>query len=351
MLPDGTLESFDMVFAQPFVNQEEAGPEGTTFPGSARQKRQSSADVLRAMAFMDESLRDYQGYRIPVRGNPNRFQFPYAVYLEKGHQFENIDTGEVFVVEEVIKDEKGQKTGDVILSSGSGRLPEIWDRLRPVPKNRVRFFHAFPKALSDTYKFDEDARLVQVNKPWTDTITWRVERQEPGSLGRAPFTGTRETKPRHREFVQEDGKDCDCDYVRAISGQLFDTVVQFDIWAQSNHRAVILLEWFTSFFELYRWVWKYNGVKEILFWRQTADALVTRWRNDIVSRSLQLYFQTERLHSHRIRKLQDIEVTVDVLTHGEHLLTPASVVDPTGCVDPTGRIPVGLVDGVGEIFP
>jgi hypothetical protein len=300
------------------------------------------------MAFMDESLQDYQGYRIPVRGNPRRFQFPYAVYLEKGHRFDNIDTGEAFVVEEVVKDADGKKSGDVILSSGSGTIPEIWDRLRPAPENRVRFLHAYPKTLSESYKFDENTNLQQVNKPWTDTITWMVIRQEPGTLGRAPFTGTRETKPRHREYVPEEGKDCD--YVRAIQGQLFDSIVQFDIWAQTNHRAVVLLDWFTSFFELYRWVWKYNGVKEILFWRQTADALVTRWRNDIVSRSIQLYFQTERLHSHRIRKLRDIEVIVDVLTHGEHFLTPEATVDPTGCVDPTGQVPVGLVDGIGEIF-
>ncbi len=174
-------------------------------------------------------------------------------------------------------------------------------------------------------------------------------RTQPGSLSEKPFQGVKETKPRFREFKLDSGSNCD--YLHHVGGQLFDSIVQFDFWAKTNHEASFMLNWFIRFFELHRWVWKWNGVKEILFWRQTDDAIVTRWRNDIVSRSLQLYFQTERLYSHPVRRLRDIEVCVDVLTHGEHLIEKETVVDPTGCVDPTGQVPVNLIDGPGAYFP
>jgi hypothetical protein len=366
MLPDGTLESWDMLTALGFRNEDDVTigkPVSLTFPSHPMQKRAGAADVHEAMSFIAESLLDNQGYFIPVRGNANRLWFPYALspLLNRGDQYVNINTGETYAVKEVFEVEdvrQGQKrkTGEVILTDfrGATAVPRSHHRLRP--KNHLRFMHSFPKTLAQPYQFDPPTSTGEVQltttknqggdrAPWTDTITWAIIRREPGGL-RKPFEDPRETKPRHREllkFVEIDN----CDYLHSIEGQFFDNVVQFDIWTQTNERAERLATWFQDFLERYLWVWKYNGVKEILFWQQNADAIVTRWRNDIVSRSIQVYFQTERLRNYPVRRIVDISVSVDVLTRGEHLQPVPTVVDPTACVDPTAVIPIELLDGPG----
>lgn len=366
MLPDNTLESWDMLAALSFQQGPDtkvAKPETLTFtsPVFPPQKRARSADVHEAMSYMAESLLDNQGYFILVKGNPNRVWFPYALnpLLNKGDEYVDINTGETFRIKEVVEIEdlgKKRKTGEVILTDlrGAAAVPVKYHRLRP--KNHLRFMHSFPKTLAQPYQFDPPnaAGEIQLKSdtnqggdraPWTDTLTWSIIRREPGGL-RKPFEDPREIKPRHREMVKFVELD-NCDYLHSIEGQLFDNIVQFDIWTQTNERAESLAVWFQDFLERYRWVWKYNGVKEILFWQQNADAIVTRWRNDIVSRSIQVYFQTERLRTYPVRRIVDIEVSVDVLTRGEQLQSVPVGIDPTACVDPTGHIPVELLDGPG----
>jgi hypothetical protein len=358
MLSDGTLESWDMIIAQPFRHQigpvSEGGMRvsGTTFP-SERQKRVGKADIPEALTFLAESLLDNQGYHLNVRGNANRVRFPFAVQLAVGDLYDSIDTGAVYTVKEVFRDSRtGDKTGEVILSDehGATAVPGQWHRLRP--RDHIRFMHSFPKVLSEPYKFapseDDDTNLKQGVGIWHDTITWSVIRREPGGL-RRPFEDPRQLKAQHHEYLQSSDLD-NCDYFHAVEGQLFDNIVQFDLWATTNERAESLATWFQDFFERYRWVWKYNGVKEILFWQQNSDSVVSRWRNDIVNRSIQLYFQTERLRTFPIRRIVDVEIAVDVLSRGEHLKRPASVVDPSGCIDVTARVPVELIDGPGIAF-
>ena len=365
MLPDGTLESWDMLVSLPFgeESRESGDPESAIYKPIGPQKRQGSADIPEAMAFMAESLLDNQGYFIRVEGNENRVWLPFALnpLFNVGDEYVNIDNKETYTVKEIITlpDDQGKdrKTGELILSSKNGEpaAPERWHRLRP--KNHLRFMHSFPKTLSQPYQFDPPnesgfpalsmpAEEDQGERaPWTDTITWATIRREPGGLQK-PFEDPRETKPRHREVMRSSKTD-NCDYLHFVEGQQFDNIIQFDIWAQTNERAESLATWFQDFFERYRWVWKWNGVKEILFWQQNADAIVTRWRNDIVSRSIQLYFQTERLRNYPVRRIVDIEIALDTLVVGEHDQPVQVVPDPTACVDPTGVIPITILEGPG----
>jgi len=347
MLPDGTLESFDMRFAMAFRSLPLNEPEGTSYPGAPRQKRLSSANVIKAMDYVDESLGQYQGYWKPIEiegTNRPRVHMPFAIYLDVNDTYQCIETGLTYTIVDVFRNKDGLKTGEIVLE-GAGPL-NIWDRL--IPDHRLVFTHSFPKALAQPYKFDDDTNLEQVDKPWTDHITWLLIRREPGSLGRAPFADPREQKPRHREFIVDDR--LDCDYAQQVEGQQFDNILQFDIWAQTNKRASFIAEWFHDFMIKHVWVWKLNGVKDVYYWQQTADALVTRWRNDIVNRTVQWYVQTERLSHTSIRRLREIDVTFDVLTHGEENVAAATIADPSGCVDPTAKISFEIVDGPGEIF-
>lgn len=369
MLADGTLESWDMLVAKPFQVPEFHAIShsfSTTRQRRAILPQQKSVDVPQAILFLAESLFDNQGYFLPVVGNVDRIKIPFsALQISTGDIYDNIDTGEEYKVLEVITDpDTNDPTGEIILSDANGDAasPKIWNRIRP--RKHIRFMDAFPKTYAEPYKFDateeSDTNLKRGIGPWTDTITWHTVRKEAGGM-KKPFTDPRQTKPQKHEFVSTPEHD-DSDYWHVIEGQVFDTIVQFDLWAQTNRRAEWLAAWFQDFFERYRWVWKYNGVKEILYWQQNADALVTRWRNDIVSRSIQLYFQTERLATYPIRRITDITLAVDVLTGGEHLETKTTkivgtkihptgvVLDASGIIDPTGIMTVAVIDGPGYFF-
>ena len=357
MLPDGSLERFDMAFTNVFRFpgsdasdvEREWGADSFDMPGAKRQKRlRGNVDIPQAMNLINEAMADFQGYAVPVRGNEMRYRLPYATYLEKGDILDNIDTRAEWIVKEVFRNEDGDATGEVIFYTDLSVPKGEWDRLRPRERGRIRFAKAWPKSLNSTYVFNNEGNLKQEDGPWTDTITWQIVRRQPGGVAKDPFSSPREVKPKFREF--QFFADDSCDYVQATNGQVFDTIVQFDIWAKTNIRASILVEWFHDFMDLYRWVFMLNGVKQIWYWRQTADALVTRWRNDIVSQSVQFFFQTERLAHHAIRRIRDIEVCVEALTHvGETLQPQSSGINPTGCVDPTGQISVALTDGPGMI--
>lgn len=354
MLPDGTLEPFDWQFTTPFSQWQTSEPVGDSFGASPRQRRQNTEiiSIRKAMEFIDEVLRNYQGSKINVDLSKGRIFLPYAVYLAEGTEFECIDTKEIYKVTHVFKKKKNP-TGEVLVSSGTGRVLKQTDRLRAVhgEKNSVNFMHAYPQSAPLVYEWNkETGQLVEDGRPWTDTITWRVIRSEPGSLGKDPFGTPKELRPRFRDFVYDE-KDPSCDYVTMILGQLFDTIIQFDIWTQTPERGQMLAEWFNDFLELHRWVLMYNGVQTLYFWRQQPDALSTRWRNDIVSTSLQWYFRTEKNIHRKIRKISDISLEMDVLTHGEHTaIQTAPAADPYGCVEPTGiKVTSELIDGSGKI--
>ena len=353
MLPDGTLEPFDWQFVMPFKHWSVEGPEGMAFPGSPRQKRQNTAPVTitTAMEYVDESLRNFQAYRIPSP-NPNirdRFLFPYIRYLNEGTTFLCRETKEIYKVEHVYRDATGARTGEATLSTESGRFLKTTDRLVAMhgEKNSIHFMHAWPKSMPQLYEWNQETGgLAEDGRPFTDTITWSVQRSEPGSLGTQPFAGTRELGPRFREYIIDEQDNCD--YVRMVAGQVFDNIIQFDIWAQTPLLTAILTEWFNQFMDLHRWVFLYNGVQKIYFLKQLSDALTTRWRNDIVSSSVQYYFRTENLVNRRIRRIKDISLQIETLDTQEIITPTGKIIDPAGCIDPSGIIVTSMLDSTGQ---
>ena len=87
MLPDGTLERFDMAFANVFRFpqsdeedvEKEFGADTFGLPGAKRQKRlEGNVDVPQAMNLINEAMYEFQGYAIPVVGNEMRYRLPFA---------------------------------------------------------------------------------------------------------------------------------------------------------------------------------------------------------------------------------------------------------------------------------
>lgn len=349
MRPDGTLESWDEHWR--FLSKEEVGPVGTAYR-TARQKRENSVDVDASLGLIDECLEDYQGFHYARETDPYMVRFPFATYLSKGQEVRCIDNNVTYVIEYVEKTvhrvqgiKKLAKTGRVRLSGPTPPTEAL--RLRFNADHRIRFFKGQPTNVDGLYKFDESSDQIRLPKNFTDTITCSVVRREPGSQGKEPFGSDKAVKPQFKESIVADTEDFTM--TQQVHGQRFDNIVQFSVWSQTNERADILLEWFEQFMDLYRWVLKWNGVQETFYWQRAPDSRVTRWRDDIISRTVEYYFRTERLYTASSRRITNISSYVDVLSHGE---SPSDLT--TTEEDPlewptisSGVIPTQVIDGTG----
>jgi hypothetical protein len=345
MRKDGTLESWDDLGI--FAYKEEVGPVGEMYR-TAKQKRDGGADIDEGMGLIDECLQDYQGFHYQRENDKYMIRFPFANYLSLGQKVKCIDTGAEFVikwVEKQVKRVQGElcevKTGRVRVS-GPHEPEEQW-RLRFAEPDRIAFFKGQPANVAGSYVFDQTTDLKRGPASFTDTITCRVTERMPGSLDKKPFGPNKELKHRFREYVRND---TDFTVLSAVTGQLFDNVVQFSMWSTRNRRADILLEWFESFMVKYAWVLKWNGIQEVFYWQRTPDAKVVRWRDDIIQRTVEFYFRTEKHITHTMRRLTSVTASVDVLTHGESHDSPAAA-DPLEWPVLTGIVPMEVLDGTG----
>lgn len=274
------------------------------FPG--RQRRLGNVNVDDSLLLLKECLRDNQAYFLLNEAQAFRVSFPYAWYMKQGDKITNLTTGEEYTVAHIYDD----RTHDVLLSGK--RSPRSTDRLRLLPENEIFVNHGSPRAFSKGHKYSEEGSVADKPAPWTNTITYIVTRSEPGSLSdNPPFQGTRQFKPQFREAWDNP---VDPVMTVATDGWLFDNLVQFDCWAQTNAEAVKLLKWFEDFMLRHAWIMELYGVAKVLYWMRDEDKEVPVWRNDITKRTVIYYFRTERVFVFQTRKLSHVslEVAVDM---------------------------------------
>ena len=243
-----------------------------------------NAGLNQITTYISQSLLDFQGkWYITHRGN-YIIDMPNARYLAVGDKIFNITTGQTYVIAELMNPsaEVPNPDGNIIRLSAQGvRYPIEGDILALEEKNTVNFQTAYSRYYQEKPLAD-----------WRDTIIFRIKRREPGTVGKHPFDPPTEIKPRVREF-RTDPDHLDCHIM--ILGQWFDNLIQFDCWSKYNNRADELTEWFEDFMYKYIWVWKKNGVNEILYWMRSPDEEVSKWRNDLAVRTVIYYFRTEKI--------------------------------------------------------
>jgi hypothetical protein len=171
---------------------------------------------------------------------------------------------------------------------------------------------------------------------WRDTITYKVSKREPGSMQAHPFDARKEIKPRVRRYIVDPDNP---GYHIKVLGQWFDNIVQFEIWTTTANGADTLISWFEDFLYKYTWVWKKNGVQEILYNRRGIDEESTKWRNDLAYRSLWYFFRTEKIVTVREKDFSQLDIYVE--------LSSEIAVDPSGGIQPSGIIVIS--DGGLEI--
>lgn len=156
-------------------------------------------------------------------------------------------------------------------------------------------------------------------------ITWGVVREEPGTLDDRPFRGTQEIVPRHREYIAILA-DTDSQWVvgddiqgygRKIQilnaqAQVFDNLVQYNIWSKSNYEVERLVEWFREYMRIYRGMFREAGVVNLYFDRRIRDDTLIAMNFGYHVRSVLYYFRTERVNFLTTDPIRKINLNVSV---------------------------------------
>ena len=273
--------------------------------------RDRGASLDDAMLFIDMLLHQYEAYYEQHDIDKNLVVFPNLFKMpDEGTKIRNKKTGEIYTIQDVIVNPyTKQWEGLVRISSVTPPNPNLVEKLEFVDqeKARVRFTHEYPVSLESEGQTSDG--LISDAGPIPPCVVWALIRKEPGSIGKAPFHPSKEYKPRRRELLRNINNP---GHVQEVRGQWFDNLVQFDCWTTDNFSAERLANWFEKFMTLYDWVLKLNGVQEMLYWQRLRDASVTKWRQDLVSRTVQYFFRTEVLEAVVQKTFVDIELSASV---------------------------------------
>lgn len=270
-----------------------------------------AADIEDVTNYIWLSLIDYQGKWEKSSAHDWAYRFANARYLNVGDIITNVSVipRRVYQIAEVIEKE----TNTVRLSPITGSTkPTLGDRLELAQANMVTFISAYPLQHADP-------------KTWRDTVTYKVSRREPGTVQAHPFDSKKEIKPRIRQVLPDPDYP---DYHITVMGQWFDNLLQFEFWTTTANGADSLVKWFEDFLFKYTWVWKKNGVQEILYIRRGIDEEVVKWRDDLTYRSLWYFFRTEKIVPIREKDFAQIDLLVN--------LSNQVAVEPSGTVFASG---------------
>lgn len=260
----------------------------------ARALRHASVDDF--LDFIYIGLKTYQGYWESYGNNPFMVYFPFALFLDKGDKIFNIKQRGNFdggndIIEYTIKSLSRNIGENVVILDGN-QAPQNGDVLMlDESSDKIVDFHVgYPNSESTRQYFTDEQLSDNASDPWVDTITYRVLRTEPAGT-RNLFEGRREFRPRVVETKYESLQGRNVEY----RTQSFDSEIQFDCWAQTNERAESLASWFRYFMNMYTPIFMENGVIQIVFLEKMEDIHVTRWRDDIIARSVRFGIRTQEV--------------------------------------------------------
>jgi hypothetical protein len=259
-------------------------------------------------------LKDFQGKHFKTDVDEKSFLFPYARYLKPGAEVKNVTTGEIYHVEEMIMNNssRGMDGHHVRLKiDGEAPLPNHRLRLSEDQGQLVNLTESFPDGDAKGYEFGEDGHLVPSNQVWVDTVTYQVLETAPTKTtgGAGSSTGIRNIRPQFREEIQGvDGKHESA----VVFGQLLSSEVRFDCWSRSNNGSTNLRHWFRTFMHHYTWVFGYNGFTKLHMLGMGIPAKATKWRTDIVAKSVSYFFLSQDNWVEELGHIRDISFEVKI---------------------------------------
>jgi hypothetical protein len=269
-----------------------------------------SASYTDAMLMVDILMHKFECQYVPNNIDGNLLCLPY-LFKEppQGAKIRNTSTGEIYIITDTIVNPLTKRWEGIIkISSITPPNPALAEKLEFMDEaNRVRFVSEFAPSLGN--QSQTAAELISDSGPIRSTVVYTLIRKEPGSIGGQPFGPRKQYKPMPREHKRstfEPGRSIE------INAQWFDLLVQFECFTTDNLSADLLADWVEEFMRQYTWVLKYNGVQEILFWQRLRDGAVTKWRQDLISRTVQYYFRIEDLLPVVRKDLINIDHTINL---------------------------------------
>lgn len=275
-----------------------------------RLRAERKASYHDAMLMIDILLQKYEAEYRPNEIDETLLCFPY-LFMEppQGAEIRNKTTGEVYLVTDTIKNPLTNKwEGLVRISANTPPNRDHNEKLEILREDlRVRFTAEYPLSLGNESETNQGH--ISDAGPIRPTVVYTLMQKEPGSINGQPFSPQKQYKPMYREQLKsqfEPGRTVE------VSAQWFDLLVQFECYTTDNYSADLLADWFEEFMRQYTWVLKYNGVQEILFWQRLRDAAVAKWRQDLISRTVQYFFRIEDLLPVVRRDLINVDTEINL---------------------------------------
>jgi hypothetical protein len=276
-----------------------------------RLQADRSADFVKAMMMIDILLHKWEAHYIPNGVDPRLICMPYLFKEpEQGTTMTNEQTGEIYTVTDTIRHPiTNLWEGLVRIDAKTPPNRDLAEKLLfQSERARVRFVAEFARS-TDTENQTDDEVQIDVG-PIRPTITYSLLRKEPGAIDGQPFGRHKSYKPKLREVIRPDT--VHPGHTVEIFGQWFDTLVEFNCFTTDNRSADLLIDWFERFMEQHIWVLKLNGVQEILYWQRLRDKAVTKWRQDLISRTLQYFFRIEDLLPKVRKNLSNVDIYINL---------------------------------------
>ena len=227
----------------------------------------------------------------------------------------NVTTEEVYTVKYLGRDPKYQVWDSRVYLSGV-TAPLVSDQLQIIDKNRlVRFRLGNPMEPAKTVTSTEGELGHSESEPWRPTVTARIRKKEPASIGKHPFGESKVLKPQLFEIFRDplNRKFHSIEIWR----QPYEQLVQFDCWDTNNLGALRLAEWFTQFMREHIGTLRRHGVGEILFWTQRDKEASEQWREGILGYNVQYVIKTESLSVVRRANLRSLSLHLRVVKHSQ----------------------------------
>lgn len=299
-----------------------------------RQRRHRGADEQETMRLIEEAARLYQMTWFPSRKNEALIYMPFQfVRPSTSWKLRNRATGEIYRVANVGIDPTSEHfTGSILLKherldSNPLQLPYFsTDPSRERGTDRLEWVDEKGKIVEFSYEGPERtaAELEKITggadeggvtpEAFTPTITMRIDRQEPGTLGKRPFDEPRQVRPTFREQVPDPVDPIN--YTLEVQGWWMDNLLRFDFFSVKSKEVDRLVRWFRNFYTYNEWVLMLNGVQRLQYWDRRADQVSDRYRDRLPWRTVRLYARTEEIFTVRRRNITG--VTYNFRVQGRH---------------------------------
>lgn len=139
---------------------------------------------------------------------------------------------------------------------------------------------------------------ISVEKPY---ITYKVISRKPKNEYK-PIV--REEIIEHDEFGNQ--------RIGNVYGQKFDCIIQFNVMANENRLASVVMERFEELMISYAGYFKEQGVVDLFFKEQVTDSDYDNFRESLSIRNLRYYVEIEKLTVIFNQKISDIDLSGEI---------------------------------------